>query len=400
MDCDLNSEFAVICSFLAQFGPLLEINLNIEELEKSIMDQENLDETLVEIHVKLIKKTRRYFVRDQWEKALVKFASKYSYDVATELNTLGYLKSRPSTKLELLHRLFDAQFECDQDFKNAVNLLEAEDLRRKPLGRDIGGNTYWQMTDSEGNFRLFREAPFDGDNSWEQISSNPDALNILMHELESVDDDRLKRAEKEANNDEDDSPCKYCNKPDDPDWILLCDSCDDGYHTDCCVPPLMLIPDGNWYCPPCEHKMLLDSLKNFHTSMVKLRAAKELERMKMQKLRELCELRQFHERHEKRVVSDDEITEVYSGDDGDEDDEYEHDNELDDDDEDDEEDEEEDSDTSIDELVSEFYPRSQKKRSYSYYSDESDESDFEPTRARRATSKMINYEESSDESQY
>lgn len=35
--------------------------------------------------------------------------------------------------------------------------------------------------------------------------------------------------------------------------ILLCDSCDSGYHTACLRPPLMVIPDGEWFCPPCQH---------------------------------------------------------------------------------------------------------------------------------------------------
>lgn len=35
--------------------------------------------------------------------------------------------------------------------------------------------------------------------------------------------------------------------------ILLCDRCDSGYHTACLRPPLMIIPDGEWFCPPCQH---------------------------------------------------------------------------------------------------------------------------------------------------
>ena len=35
--------------------------------------------------------------------------------------------------------------------------------------------------------------------------------------------------------------------------LLLCDKCDDGYHTACLRPPLMIVPDGDWFCPPCEH---------------------------------------------------------------------------------------------------------------------------------------------------
>ncbi|KAJ3590255.1 hypothetical protein NHX12_008209 [Muraenolepis orangiensis] len=43
--------------------------------------------------------------------------------------------------------------------------------------------------------------------------------------------------------------------------ILLCDSCDSGFHTACLRPPLMLIPDGEWYCPPCQHKLLCERLE-------------------------------------------------------------------------------------------------------------------------------------------
>lgn len=76
-----------------------------------------------------------------------------------------------------------------------------------------------------------------------------------------------------------DDPCKHCGLPNHPElvglpaWprvyrfsaplvtdrllgslqILLCDWCDSGYHTACLRPPLMLIPDGEWFCPPCQH---------------------------------------------------------------------------------------------------------------------------------------------------
>ncbi|KAJ8267020.1 hypothetical protein GJAV_G00137380 [Gymnothorax javanicus] len=56
-------------------------------------------------------------------------------------------------------------------------------------------------------------------------------------------------------------PCKHCGLPNHPELILLCDSCDSGYHTACLRPPLMLIPDGEWFCPPCQHKLLCDKLE-------------------------------------------------------------------------------------------------------------------------------------------
>ncbi|KAK7120754.1 hypothetical protein R3I94_020669 [Phoxinus phoxinus] len=58
-----------------------------------------------------------------------------------------------------------------------------------------------------------------------------------------------------------DDPCKHCGLPNQPELILLCDSCDSGYHTACLRPPLMIIPDGEWFCPPCQHKQLCDKLE-------------------------------------------------------------------------------------------------------------------------------------------
>lgn len=50
-----------------------------------------------------------------------------------------------------------------------------------------------------------------------------------------------------------DDMCQKCNKSDQPEWILLCDTCNLGWHASCLRPPLMVIPDGDWYCPPCRH---------------------------------------------------------------------------------------------------------------------------------------------------
>ena len=33
--------------------------------------------------------------------------------------------------------------------------------------------------------------------------------------------------------------------------MLLCDGCDDSYHTFCLMPPLAEIPKGDWRCPKC-----------------------------------------------------------------------------------------------------------------------------------------------------
>ncbi|XP_021706346.1 PHD and RING finger domain-containing protein 1 [Aedes aegypti] len=45
--------------------------------------------------------------------------------------------------------------------------------------------------------------------------------------------------------------CEVCRRPDREDSMLLCDSCNLGYHMDCLNPPLTEIPSGSWYCDCC-----------------------------------------------------------------------------------------------------------------------------------------------------
>uniref|UniRef100_A0A8C5R8R6 Lysine-specific demethylase 5D n=1 Tax=Leptobrachium leishanense TaxID=445787 RepID=A0A8C5R8R6_9ANUR len=45
--------------------------------------------------------------------------------------------------------------------------------------------------------------------------------------------------------------CRICSRGDDDDRLLLCDSCDDNYHTFCLLPPLAEPPKGLWHCPKC-----------------------------------------------------------------------------------------------------------------------------------------------------
>lgn len=42
-----------------------------------------------------------------------------------------------------------------------------------------------------------------------------------------------------------------CGRGDEDEKLLLCDGCDDNYHTFCLLPPLTDPPKGNWRCPKC-----------------------------------------------------------------------------------------------------------------------------------------------------
>ncbi|GAX74744.1 hypothetical protein CEUSTIGMA_g2191.t1 [Chlamydomonas eustigma] len=50
-----------------------------------------------------------------------------------------------------------------------------------------------------------------------------------------------------------DLPCEKCNMPHDDHVMVLCDSCNRGYHIYCLTPPLTTVPPGIWVCPECSH---------------------------------------------------------------------------------------------------------------------------------------------------
>lgn len=45
--------------------------------------------------------------------------------------------------------------------------------------------------------------------------------------------------------------CLVCGSGGEEDRLLLCDGCDDSYHTFCLIPPLIDVPKGDWRCPKC-----------------------------------------------------------------------------------------------------------------------------------------------------
>lgn len=57
--------------------------------------------------------------------------------------------------------------------------------------------------------------------------------------------------------------CINCHRGDIEESMLLCDGCDDSYHTFCLIPPLNQIPKGDWRCPKCLAKEVSKPVEAF-----------------------------------------------------------------------------------------------------------------------------------------
>ncbi|XP_023665293.1 remodeling and spacing factor 1 isoform X1 [Paramormyrops kingsleyae] len=130
--------------------------------------------------------------------------------------------------------------------------------RRQRRARWSNTRTRWRKTkDSSEDDEEEEEEETEDDDSDEDYKVEKKKQNRNRQKNDS-DTSSPSSSEEEIPNDD---PCKHCGLPNHPELILLCDSCDSGYHTACLRPPLMIIPDGEWFCPPCQHKLLCERLE-------------------------------------------------------------------------------------------------------------------------------------------
>ncbi|XP_043491039.1 titin homolog isoform X2 [Polistes fuscatus] len=180
--CASDPNFAVICSFLECFGKSCGIVYpDMARLQEMIENTQEVPQQLVDLHIKLLRKTRKTVSPEKWERALVKFCHTYSNQDGWELERFGYKKARTAVKLRLLKVLLETQFDLNQKFKNEVNKLAADELRVEPLGKDKTGLAYWCQFDEECNIRVYRE-DLDEEN-WELVAKDREGVANLINSL-------------------------------------------------------------------------------------------------------------------------------------------------------------------------------------------------------------------------
>lgn len=121
--CANEPDFAVICAFLQKFAHDLGVDMpNFKHLQdwltrtdegESFGLQENcsflklllsfaVNQILRDLHIKLLRKTRRIVHEKCWETALSKFCFSYSAQDAWEIERFGYKNASTKIKLRIL----------------------------------------------------------------------------------------------------------------------------------------------------------------------------------------------------------------------------------------------------------------------------------------------------------
>uniref|UniRef100_A0A665XA58 histone acetyltransferase n=1 Tax=Echeneis naucrates TaxID=173247 RepID=A0A665XA58_ECHNA len=86
--------------------------------------------------------------------------------------------------------------------------------------------------------------------------------------------------------------CKTCSscriQGKNADEMLFCDSCDRGFHMECCDPPLSRMPKGTWVCQVCRPKENGKKLLHKKADQIKRRYAKPIGRPRNKLKQRIC----------------------------------------------------------------------------------------------------------------
>ncbi|VDK65867.1 unnamed protein product [Onchocerca ochengi] len=160
--------------------------------------------------------------------------------------------------------LAETSTSSDDDF---MPLSELKKKNQNKHYKDISGDNGIAITYSSRR-RRGRKIAVEKD-PFEMVESEED---------EDSDDDQEKKAKKERKKATEETLCMKCSKSSNPEVLLLCDLCDEAWHTWCLHPILWYVPDDDWFCPNCQQAMLIEKFSEVLTVLaeqVKRKAAED-----------------------------------------------------------------------------------------------------------------------------
>ncbi|XP_055302981.1 A-kinase anchor protein 12-like isoform X2 [Sitodiplosis mosellana] len=155
----------------------------------------------------------------------------------------------------------------------------------KPWQTDSDDSSEREEEDVYEHEEVERLPPLGSDHEFSPESDIEDESQIVpTKRARTARKDKTERREEESEEEEDIHACQKCTKSDHPEWILLCDKCDKGYHCSCLNPVLFVIPEGDWFCPPCQQEKLIDHLEVKLLEFDNMLQQKEIEEAQRQRL--------------------------------------------------------------------------------------------------------------------
>ncbi|CAG9578135.1 unnamed protein product [Danaus chrysippus] len=311
-DCDIKNESKAVKRTLVNSNGSDKTNESQSESEE---DDQNTSGKRLKIKPKKINTSTR-------KKVEAKHMAKSSSDSEEEaLSSIGKKSTKKVLKKNLKSK--DKDKTCDDDcapvrqsrriaqmkIKEEAERRHAEEVALRELkmihnkrvtkeDEDEWRASSRDSSESESRAREQRRVKDEwreGDSSAD-LDSEPDSEPLFEHDEPDLDfsksdhefspesdledgepSEPIKRARTLQENSSEGS-CARCGSGEQPEWILLCDKCDAGYHASCLKPVLLLVPEGDWFCPECSHIMLITELEKELVKYDELLAAVEEER--------------------------------------------------------------------------------------------------------------------------